>query len=200
MKKIKLILLFTIVFSCNSFSQKNYSATYTYENLESKNNPLLSVLLNSVKYELISDGFYTRVSAIIQDNKLQGVELKKSGATTSIFDIEKNLVNLNSEKELLFQYDLIDFKIIKKDTLVNNFKCDVLKNENNDLLYISKKIPNFINPFYLNAESIKWGVAKAVLMGSGTYTLTNIIKTKTLKKISFPKVKKIKKQKNPFFS
>ncbi len=198
-KVIQLIFLLSVFSTSKLFSQNIYSATYSVSYMGDSSNQLLSVFLNGVVYKLSSNGKYSVLNASIQDSEIRGLELVTSGPTTTFFDIRNNLVKLNSIEDTLFQYDPISFKSVKQDTIVNNYKCEVLVNSNNDILYVSKKLPSYINPFYLNSDVIKFGIVKAELKGSGTYTLTQFEKTNSMQSLSFPKEKATKKTSNPFF-
>lgn len=181
-------------------SQKTYSAKYSFANSENGNtNPLISLFLNSIEYELIANEKISRITAFMTEKNISGVAVKNSGPTVSIFDIQNNIVTLNNIKDTCFIYTLVEFKKITKDTIVNNYKCDVFINKNKDILYISKQLPFYINPFYLNSNAIKYGIVKAELIGSGTYILKKISIIKSQKNITRPVTRVALKMKNPFF-
>ncbi len=209
MKKTSVI--FFLIFSINiSLCQKKYNfviSTYSFQHLEETNSNskiklVQSFIFDNLKYTVKSNNsLYLLTSSSIELNS-DNIHSNNVGPSTIYQDFNKKYLIIDSDTTKLLKFLKVDFENIRKDTVINNYKCHTFISKNNDTLFTSSSLPFYVNPFLLTSNDIKYGVVKAILKQSGIYTL--ISKKKKLglpfSESIFGKNKRIEEARNIFFS
>lgn len=177
-------------------------ATYTFKFEEKSGNSVFSDLLfESLIYIVETNGFVTTLKTSDLDSNNPNIHKILDGPRMAVYDISKNLVKFDENTDTIFTFLPVNLKGNNKEVIINGYKCFIQTTKNNDTLYLSKTLKSEINPFFLNNKSIKYGIVKATIKNSGTFTL-NKITTNRKKILIMPKFNKkatIKITQNIFF-
>ena len=168
---------------------------------EGKN--IVRVKVNSKYYrptEVVS-GNFLYISTNFSNPEKDNFQVVNSGASEAIFDIKENIVSFDKKTDSVFNFKNISLRGLAKKEVFEGYKCNLFVTERGDTLYISNSLPYYVNPFFLNKESIKNGIVKATIVKVGTYSISGLMKNsgKPITGFKITEKTKINQVENIFF-
>lgn len=203
------MIMLLLCTNAQSFSQKKatyrqaiYVVSFPVNDATAGKAILQSLLLSNIKYVIkANDSLYSveTSDAIAKDD--EHLHTTITGPQKIYFDINRNLIAFDTRDNELQRFNPVHFDNTGKDTVVNNYLCKLLLSSNQDSLFVTEKLPWYLNPFLLNKESAHTGVVKAIMKSGSVFDLLSVEQEEgnPFPKTVFPVTSKIIIQKNIFF-
>lgn len=201
MKLFFLSFICLIILSAKSIAQVKKQITtaqYEFKPADVSGTPIGSVIFSNLTYTIKSDGSVTSVSASDLPKLNDYINIEVNGPESALYSVSDNLVKF-SGIDSLQQYNPIKFIKLNLNEVILGYNCYAVANNTGDTLYLSHDLPSYINPFFLNSESINDGVVKAILHVTGTFYLKTVKKTDTPNQLYFKAGDNVIKAINIFF-
>lgn len=166
MQKNLVLLLLLVCTTLKTFSQY-YKATYKVQTLENTGNSndldsnfLRSLIMNSIRYEFISNKDLSYVSNTQGFSGSKGLQIERTGDTELFINYLNGLVtfDLNSKNFKIFNSET--FNPVSTDRkLYNQYKLKkYINNDSTIIIYTTETLPWFIQPALFSKKTLNNGV------------------------------------------